>query len=757
MRLTNLAQAITTLSQASRNVVSPAAAVASDMSPVVFTRTLRASATSELFVEVGTGVFDPLQHVRILASYASDSGTPLAELADSYIKTIGSLGLSVGLYRQIIASIAGASDRPERPGSIPRVTPTYVHEAVALAIGSEHTVIHHMVTDFVCHMLSPLGWIIHDAPYVYRLRRSSVYPKFDDLVDALVTKNLADVLTVLARANGRLLVSASDDGRRNISPSQIAAHLASETMVAFDRAQGKYDAQAIVVQTLSILQKLWTPNLEADIAPRERVRNSSLVSTMSQNLALFHCAQEMIKRGISTGGMVFTDEELVNVVLPEFHSAMVTYSSFKEETISATIAHVGKRSTFDHQNRPRAMVVYEDWTAPTKVVAFSTIRHYANNAQRFLMEDVGTSAALSQALRPIQAMMSMERMIDSRLASFELDAEVGTETRGGPVCHIAAPSVDHSRVFNGVSDDGHDIKDKQVDDNSDDDLFMLLAHVASQNCNRVYVSAAPSDTFGANPDGLKLLTLVYEVMTSLKRPLADAAIVAGRVLTVEALESIAYARDFSPSTSLSPKEIPLDKHASSVHIWPWAENSLSLDFVATYPARFSGGVTLVSVDTHEMLGLGLRRRDVRFFVPEVQRAQARTWVRWMRDEVALLEELAVHARASDDSIVELAAVNGRRMQVALQASLALVSIGQVGVAANVSRLAQQRLAQALYADGRVDEIPALQAGLQRHRLAVWAGVATLQMLSLLDTDDIDWVLSFLKEQNALSMVVAISE
>jgi hypothetical protein len=169
--------------------------------PMVFNSSFMASLTGDYLYKVGDGEINPMEHARLILQYASDRNLPVSVIADEYIDMMRSLGLAQDSFKKIIAGILGVGERPITTNGQPAVTPTYVLSLVKQVVTTQHEVLLHLLADFVCHMISPLGWVLPDTGYVYRIRRTNIFPRYVDLVNAVHTVDLLRVLEQMANAN----------------------------------------------------------------------------------------------------------------------------------------------------------------------------------------------------------------------------------------------------------------------------------------------------------------------------------------------------------------------------------------------------------------------------------------------------------------------------------------------------------------------------------------------------------------------------
>lgn len=733
--------------------------------PWIFTSTYMSSLTGDFLFEVGKGDVDPSQHTRMIMQHARNTNRDLSEIVKEYEQMLSTLGFSPNIFLKVISGISGAVDRPIRQNAIPKVTPTYVHELLSKQLPKQDAVLVHLMTDFVCHMLRPFGWIMADAPYVYRLPRTCLFPKFDDLVDSVHAYNFSESLRRLADADIKL-VETEARASGAIMPGRIASALSNAIITAFDISRNVYDATSIVRSVLSVCGRVWSPNTHAALEVSSRVRNFEGVNGLVSNLSLFCAYQNMLQRKIEPA-MTFSDEEMVNVIIPAFINSVTRISSFEPRAISDAVGFIGKKTCVDYVNTPAYMVLFENWDFSTSMSAFTPVRQTVNGKQRYLLHESNVSSAVSACMSPVRSILDVQRMVDNRLATYELMEASKRQPAEGTQCALVFPSIIEKEILteDGSGDDpasstGRLPQALQLgslpEDSTEEvqrifecmsyDYNTYLLHLAVAKAGSTSVAEADSKEWAVP-------FLTWEVSVSMKKPIGEAAIVNGRVITTEPLELLAYVPDFAPSGTLNADVLPLHEYEKGVHIWPWHENSLPLTKELAYVAHVGGHEYATVVTENEMLALGTRRGHVRFLKTTVATAIARIWHQWHFSEDQFILE---QKRATKDKNIK-SSYEGRRTQNALRLINNLAMIGASGAGANATRYIRARIAEQMKEKGEIDEYNALHVGAQKHRLNVWAGLATLRLLYLVTEEEVNSILEYLKETNALSLVIALQD
>jgi hypothetical protein len=744
--------------------------VSGPMGPQLFTNTSMASLSGDYLFEVQVGNLDPIEHTRLLLQYAADNDLSFETVRDDYLEMLQQLGYNPENFRHIIAGIMGMTSTV-RTVYIPAVTPTYVFALVKKTMPNVEELFVRMTTDFVCHMLAPLGWIVPDAPYVYRMKRVSAFPRYSSLVDLVLAHDMSKVLESMSGANlshiqGMLKGSMGKGG--SVQPAMIAQHLASAVVTAFERSKGNYDAASVVTSVLTILGRLWTPNVPMALQPSIRIMKSSIVSEFRSNLALFLAYQDMVTRENIKPDVMYDPETMVNVILPTFHQAMNSLSRFKSRPLSDAISFMTKGSAFDHLGRPSHIAVYEEWDFSADVKAFVPVRQDVSGKVRYLSVQTATSTALSAAMSPVRAMLSLSKMADERLSAYKMIPTAERALMDDVEFFLGLPSLIEREMSSGLS--MYDLSDSIMKGSLREDLypqadtevgcspekFKALLH--DYYATMVHLVVAKMDqTFvtTAVEDGLVIERpyLVWDIRTEISKPLGQSAISNGMVKTSEPLEALAYAADFKATDALTVHQVDLEKYERSLHIWLWRPHSSKLNYSTSYTTEIRNIEHTVSVNEAEVLGLGRRRDNVMYLTPTVAKAAVITWLNWIVEEDIFLTERI--ASASGDLVKE--SFQGKKIRNSIHLINVLSSIGSSSAGANAARFAEQRLAESLYSTGNIDDYSELRVGIQKKKMAVWAGLVTLEVLGLTSKLDTNMLLEMITKNNSISLVIGSTE
>jgi hypothetical protein len=280
------------------------------------------------------------------------------------------------------------------------------------------------------------------------------------------------------------------------------------------------------------------------------------------------------------------------------------------------------------------------------------------------------------------------------------------------------------------------------------DYYATMVHLVVAKMDQTFVTTAVED-------GLVIERpyLVWDIRTEISKPLGQSAISNGMVKTSEPLEALAYAADFKATDALTVHQVDLEKYERSLHIWLWRPHSSKLNYSTSYTTEIRNIEHTVSVNEAEVLGLGRRRDNVMYLTPTVAKAAVITWLNWIVEEDIFLTERI--ASASGDLVKE--SFQGKKIRNSIHLINVLSSIGSSSAGANAARFAEQRLAESLYSTGNIDDYSELRVGIQKKKMAVWAGLVTLEVLGLTSKLDTNMLLEMITKNNSISLVIGSTE
>nr|QYF49748.1 MAG: hypothetical protein 3 [Guangxi cysto-like virus 3] len=765
VQLSKASKAISTLTQNGRFLLTDGLpADQTQAVPTPFSQTWAASLTSEYAFKVGEGRMDPVKHARLLYQHAKSTGVSFSELADEYISLLHNVAYEKGLLMRVVAHIVGTGDKSIVAGKVQAVTPTYVVELVLKHISQDHpSIFAYVLGDFICGCLAPLGWIMDDAAYVYKMDRHATFPNYNSLVDQVKAADLIEVLEQLASADLSLL-KKTYDSRREVLPSVVTSWIANEVSIALARVQGSFDAEDIVRNVLYAVATTGNPFLPDELKYSRRVVSNERLIGFRSNIALVLAAQDMLRQGFLPD-MIHDDETLVNVTLPAFHEAITKLGIYTPRPLTDAVAHYGKSSVTDHMGRPTSIVLYEDWAYRAGASAFTFIRARAqkDSSAAFLSDSPLVSSSLTTAMSSVQSVFNMEDMVKGRLATAAMLPDRDKMDTNGAMLTIGFPSLHTERRLAGIDvgvllSQGPDaayaalgaqtaVTERMVEEVAYD-YYAALVHLGVA---RAAVSHVQYTMVNGVAD-VHVPFLMVEMRTRLTSAIADSPVVHGSVFTTDMVEALAYADDFQPLTTLTDAEFHLKDFQRDVHLWDWHDASASVGFAATYVTTLRAQEYAAHVTEQEILGYSVRPTKVRVFNPSAARAVVGMYIDWLRSDLAFVDSTVTSV---DDDLVR-ASFEGYKMKVGLHLASALIALGSQGMGARMIRVARQRIAREMYAKDAMDDFSSLEVGIQAHQMALWAGLTTLEVLTLIDGSEASFLLDVIKETKALQHAVGMN-
>jgi hypothetical protein len=729
-----------------------------------------ASMTDEYLFEVGKGYINPQEYTKLIYQYAAENNLSFETVVEDYIDFMQASALSVSVWTRLMAKLLGPSNRPVPTNRVTPVPPTFILGELRTLTKPRHDIFHFVLTDYVCGMLYPFGWIIPDAPYVYRVKRTKVFPTKEDLTDAIQALYLRSMLTSLAGADTKVIARTMKENKA-LQPALIATQLAYSAKLAYEKAKDKYASGRIVESVLCLLGRSWDPTTPKELRPTEYLARADGLDELKVDLSLFLAYQDAVRKNDDMQ-IHFSDLEMVSVIIPKFKEALAEVTPFRQRPITDVIPYLGKKTSKDHMGNPGRTVLFEDWEFDKEMLSFVTIQREASEyRERFIRVDSTVSEALTAALKPVGAVMSMGRLVDSRLSTYDLSASGDRIPKAGAELTLALPSIMEADYTLGVSstDAITAIKEgvKTLEETTDNpatpsavlshsrltariyDYYAMLMHYAVAKSTNIGITSTKSDS----GSGARNLFLIWRINTELKVPVGKAAISGSEVFTSEPLEAIMYAPDHDPTGKLSVKSLPLASHDEHLHLWDWRSVSEKLNLTATYMTSVRGKSYEVTMHEYHLLNIGARARRLRFMIPGVARAIAALWFTWFTEDQEFAQKAA---QKSGDKLVK-AAFEGREKINALALVRRLEQIGSIGIGAAAGRMIKQGLAEKMYGAGLIDDFHDIHVGIEKHRIAVWSGLTSLQLLGLMDAEEITAIKKYVVNSDALALMVAVAD
>jgi hypothetical protein len=745
--------------------------------PTVFSRTFQASRTGEILVEVGTGKVEPINHSRIILQLSKDEGVPVSELVDSYKQLVYRLSYEPEIIRRIVALALGSSERPIRANNIPKLPASaFIDHMMGImfpgVVSRVDEVLLHIAADALIAMVAQVGLVSNDAPHIHRMRPGNLFPAYDDLIDIMELRDVTFISTQLGSADlslvSKTLNNSSNRDGGAISPSILAQHIQNAFVGAYEASKGSYASHDIVNSVLATLHRVWSPMTPTELMPKERVLNSPFMSEFQSNLALFLATQDMVAHHPMANKVSFTDEEMTSFVFQLFSETVSLISPYDIRPLSDAVDFYGMKSSRDHNGEPGHIFLYEDWKVQDHVEAFMPIRQTLNGTGRFLLDMPTASAALANALGPIQKVVSLSDAIDVRVDSYNMQDQ--TKRASDPLeIHIGFPSLEvreaqlevqylnalEPYIFGATEPTDAELKKIGITRSElksiKFDYYSSLMHLAVARGSRVSIGEIKSVVRDGENATMGPLYILWSIRTTFTRQRGLSALLHGEVETTEPLEVIAYLQDFTPATSLSVNYPRLSDHEGAIHLWKWHKYSSKLSLQAPFEITLRNKRYKVSIDEHEMLSLGARRNEVRFMNQYDTKALVRIALKSMMDDYKFVVS---KAKNSKDELVK-EAYKGREIQSVLRLVAMLSSIASAGAGQRTITYAKQRIADAMYGQtGTLDGYDEIHVGVQNHRLKVWAGIRVLELLQLISGEEAAQLADMIRESNALAYALS---
>jgi hypothetical protein len=550
----------------------------------------------------------------------------------------------------------------------------------------------------------------------------------------------------------------------------ISQQMAMAVKLAYESTRGEYQADDIVESVLTLLGRAWDAHTPKELEPSSYLSNTAGVDELKTNLSLFLAYQDM-RITFSTPKIHFSDHEMSKIVIPKFIEALAEVSPFKARVMTDITSHLAKKTSRDHMGNPGRSVLFEDWNFSREITAFTALqRDSENKMQRFLRVDTSTTDALSAALNPIGDTLSIKGLVDSRLSVYDLSAANDRIPTTGAELSFAFPSILESDYAHGLNPEDviktlqsgiAKLTAEQQKTQSAQDYAMsqrLRSRLHDYYSYIVHFAVAHGENVGVSSHAIKGLDtknlyLVWRINTDLKKPIGNSAISGSEVFTSEPLEAIMYQRDNEATSTLDAETVKLAEHDDGVHIWDWHSVSEKVALEAAYSTTVRGKAYSVTMQEHHLLNIGARRQRLRFMKPGLAQAITGLWFEWFMEDQRFVQKAI---KSSKDDLVK-AAFEGREKINAIALVQRLQKIGSVGIGAACTRMVRQGLAEKMYGAGLIDDYEDIHVGIERHKLAIWSGLTSLQLLGLMDDNEVQEIAKYLSNTNALAMVVGTAQ
>lgn len=751
--------------------------------PALFSRVFSSSLSHEVKLNVGTGSFIPSDWTKLIYGYAEEAGIPMWQLDQELTMYLRQLAYNPALWVRLVVGAMGTTSKSIQPHQVTPVPPLQVHSQVIALAPSPHVIFTHLATDYLCSVLGQLGWILHDSPIVYRVRRFELFPTSSSLEKALFVANMSTMFSAMSNVDLRQIKEAVNTGPGKPSGLQVAPianALASAVTRAVDITETQYNPHSIMTAVIGALVQSWDP--ETPAAVREGfavVENSPGFAELRENLSMFLAAQDFIANG-GNPSINFTPEVLASYIIPGFNKAMAEHSPFVVRPLADAVSYLGHRAVYDHLKQPTDIVLYEDWVYPSGATAFTPVQHFFAK-QRYLVQDNPVSDVLTQSLNAITRVVGMQSIIDSRMAALSNVPESLRARANGAEIACAFPSVAEaeyttSASANGMAETiavlklGRRAALNKAKGEKDPiefpkmvrraqaafDYYSTIATYATSRADNIRIARG-----GANVEtkaaSTPMLVLVWGIGTDLVTPISRSAILHGQVATTEPLELIGYAPEQNPVRPLEVPPLNLGSDKESLHMWNWWDSSELLALDVDYKITIRNRAYVIPVQEPQLLGLPVRRDRLRYMIPAIAHAVTALWHTWLVEDATATEKLykAEKAKKLPDELL-VTAYRTRTLQIAQRILMQIESVGTNGVGSNFRSYVYSALATEMYNQGAIDDYQDIQVGIHSRRISVFAGLVSIQMLGLLSDTEISNLQKYLANSDAIAMTIGLN-
>lgn len=764
------------------------------MIPGRFSSSYSSSFGSSDLYELGTGGFDPEKTTRLIVHQARARGVSVGAHIESFTQYLETTMYSSTVGTAVIASIAGRIDGTVPTNRFARQTPTYLLKVITKEAPHPNEIFRRVVVDIICHKLAPFGWIMNDKAYSVRLERGPLFPDFHSMVDSVIALRLYRTLKTLADQDMTLLAKANTpatDENRALSVPLVASHLSSQFVQAMQSVRGMVDPHEVVGAVLRSVVLYYHTDSNTD-GLSSRVRENGHFHTLVTNLSIFLAAQRYAASPLMANRSYFTDEEMVNYVLPSFIEAMNEYSPFVLRSLGDTVSFLSLDTARDMRQQPYQLFLSESWDISSETVAFKPVRHTRDSSGRYLLVQDDASNRLTDVVKAVQSSITLRHVVEGQIRVAEAQAVRTQLTPHDGSMTLVMPSVITRRlhtltgaqqteekesgelvfldpVYDGVSTTLSAISSEQPINNIDvgvdsvqilrreleHDLYSILMHLAVHvNGGVVDVTVHKDGVKGkANASAVGTPVIHWTKQTGLKVPFGPSAVHAGVVRTSEPLEVLCYSDEIVAAKPLTFSTPDLRKHESNIHLWGWRNGSRLFDRAISYETAIAGRELSVPVQSHEMIGLAQKLHHVYFMPPVFAASMIQEW--WT-NMVANRESMRKLASVKGADTVYINTIRGQSDAEVMGLISILESIGRTEAGRNISNYIRSRLADQLRDAGRVDSYSDLMVGVESMRLAVFAGLTQLYMTHMISEEIAGEVVKLINDSGALAWRVASS-
>jgi hypothetical protein len=732
-------------------------------SPIQLLRTFESAMDPDSYIEIGTGEFDPNKAVQMLLLYAWEHGHKFADIKELLLDTLQTFFMHQNHIRQLIIALTGNREKSRRQVTPqpPAVVRAKIRELLPNFSG--HEIILYIISDYVAHVLSPLGLVYLDNAYVYRQRVDMTYPSYWELIDLVSAQDLLVTLQGISKVDTNAFAPYEKE-TKYIQPEGVARALAGPVHLALTRARSALDPKGVVDATLALLLRVWAPTLEQELRPSPTVLQHTTVTQCADNFALFLAAQEFASWAGSQveDDIIFSrydDLTMLHDVLPRFFKALVETGMFRLTPISDSIAHIGLRVARDTRERPQLAMLWENVTSPTQLTAYQPVPDSSDNTAIYLAQHDLVADRMMNALSNVAAAINIGSLVDSVFSSYQSirpSDHIGNSTKftlALPHLFSRFSRADIESLASAIRS-GMPKRWSSTCDNACArasrvlrDVYATMMHFCVARAN--YVAIVRSRVSGPYA-GIRL-HLVFSANVEATEAVGPTPIQGGMIHTTEPLELLPYLKEVEPTNKISLEPPQLVKYERHKHIWAHKKASATLSYTARYEAQVLGFNFSASLTSSDLLGLTELSERIRFFVPEVSRSLVQTWVDWVLADDEYYDKLGAKADTESDLYH---AATGLRLRNAIHVAQTLLNLGAGAIGREASAAILNRFIDSVYGTSRLDDASTFQIGTLKRSLQVWSGMQVLILLRLVSEEDVKRLLAHLKDTKALTYVLS---
>lgn len=771
--------------------------------PTIMSTSIKASATSEIMYETLTGTMSPDTIIMFVMDECVRTGQSFPELV---IELLGALELA-SLRPEMMTGLVQKFTGPNLKLTNIRlqdVTTCYAHKFRAFIKATFPTVTNPILIDAMTEIHMPgfkaLGWVRPTSSIARSFTRLKQNPDVNDMINMIYAHRLRSVLVDVMSVNLQNLIGTSSDlvlqeGRNNtnVTAAYVGTAIQRRYAEAFQQARYVPEPVKMVASVFALLCEYWTPYNRPDNPwTVERVAKNQQLVDMLSNQTLFMIAEE-IKAGKSSAiqpsslKISYSVDEMTSTILPRFYEALVSISPYKLMSIGDAVSHFALSAVTDDRKRPVALYLTEHYDFTTSMDGIRLIKYDQKSTLRLISRHTLLSEKLKAILTPMQSTFSIDRLIQSELATWAMrpqheifNDKVGVELklivlavrerfaeRGLELpsdAELLAATVKAAgaggtptvieAIVEGPDSDGDELQ-VQADAGRTDfgtpvalaalrnsmideavrDLYFTLAELATVRSGSTEIGLM---TTGKEEDVEKAalspsttrLVLRWLNSSDTAYPVSKSAIHGGLVRSEEPLEVIAYLLPFSNVATLKAKDLPFHDYPHALHQWKWQIRSKEVEYSTTYKTQIDGTQIAVELTHKDIFELsGDTTTELRLLVNKMAQATVTTWFDLYSSQRAALQSLSAAAKG-DKNLADLFQFRADGYSAAMIRML--LNLGRTTVGQALWDRVQVQMYEQLRGLGKIDGYNELKVGVQEAKLYLWVGFVLLHATMIVD-------------------------